>query len=120
MTSDMREGTVLRGKYRVERVLGFGGMGVVVLATHLRLGQKVAIKLLKDSVKDDPHVAARFSREARAAAQIVSEHVVRILDVDDTERGDPFLVMEYLEGKDLAGVLDEEGPLPVERAVDYL
>src|SRR5262245_8771383 len=105
-------GAVLRGKYRVERVLGAGGMGIVVQATHLRLGQLVAIKLLRRDSKDR-NVVLRFAREARAASTLRGEHAVRILDVDDSESGDPFLVMEYLEGTDLHRELVAKGALPV-------
>src|SRR5215472_10401929 len=115
-----REGEVLRGKYRVKRILGSGGMGVVVLARHLRLEQNVAIKMLSVESARKAGAVARFAREARAAARIVSNHVVRIVDVDESESGAPFIVMEYLEGKDLAQLLRAKGPLPVPRAVDYV
>ncbi len=115
----LQPGTLLRGKYRVERVLGSGGMGVVVLATHVRMAKLVAIKLLQPETRDRPDVVVRFAREARAASQLRGEHAVRILDVDDGDEGDPFLVMEYLEGSDLHDVLQKEGPLPVETAVTY-
>jgi serine/threonine-protein kinase len=113
-------GAELRGKYRVERVLGAGGMGVVVEATHLRLGQLVAIKLLRAEMRDKQDVVLRFAREARTAATLRGEHAVRILDVDDSESGDPFLVMEYLEGNDLGRELAARGPLPLALAVDYV
>ena len=76
-------GDVLRGKYKIKRVLGEGGMGVVVRATHLRLEQDVAIKMLREEGASNPHVVERFAREARAAARLRGEHAVRILDVDD-------------------------------------
>src|SRR5688572_26210702 len=91
-------------------------MGTVVLATHLRLGTKDAIKLLDAS---SPSASARFAREARLAAQIASDHVVRIVDVAETDAGRPFFVMEYLRGRDLATVLEQGGPIAVPRAVDY-
>ncbi|MDB5215556.1 MAG: Protein kinase [Myxococcaceae bacterium] len=112
-------GDVLRGKYRIKRVLGEGGMGVVVRATHLRLEQDVAIKMLRDEGAAKPHVVERFAREARAAARLRGEHAVRILDVDD-QGGAPFLVMEYLDGSDLDRLVRRDGRLAMERAVDYL
>jgi serine/threonine-protein kinase len=115
-----RRGTVLRGKYRIERVLGEGGMGLVLLATHLKLEQRVALKVLLPSVEKRAHVQARFAREARAAAKLRNEHVVRVLDVDETEDGIPFLVMELLVGSDLDAVLRRGGPLTAERAADYV
>ncbi len=112
-------GDVLRGKYRIKRVLGEGGMGVVVRATHLRLDQDVAIKMLRgEPGTAGPSVVERFAREARAAARLKGEHAVRILDVDD-EGDEPFLVMEYLEGSDLDRIVRKEGPLEPERAVEY-
>jgi serine/threonine protein kinase len=121
----VQRGETLRGKYRNERVLAEGGMGVILLATHLRLSQLVAIKMLRPRamVKDaaDTDVAMRrFAREARAASRLRGEHCVRVLDVDDSESGEPFFVMEYLVGRDLHKVLRAEGPLPVSSAVDYL
>jgi serine/threonine-protein kinase len=113
-------GEMLRGKYRVERVIGRGGMGTVLLCTNVRLGQRVAVKVLNAAARDKPHVVERFAREARIAAKIQSDHVVRILDVDDTDEGDPFLVMELLHGSDLARVLAKEGAMPIPRAVDVI
>ena len=108
MTTDppIQIGEVIADKYRVERVLGSGGMGVVVVATHLQLDQLVAIKFLRPSVAKKPEAVERFAREARAAAKIQSEHVARVLDVAVGDGGVPYMVMEYLEGKDLQTTLD--------------
>ncbi len=116
----VRDGQVLAGKYRVERVLGQGGMGMVVAAHHLVLDEKVALKFLLPGASSTPELVARFTREARAAAKIKSEHVARVTDVGQLEDGSPYLVMEYLEGSDLADLLAREGPLPVSRAVDFV
>jgi len=110
----IRVGDVLSGKYRIERELGAGGMGVVVEATQLRLERRVAIKVL--SVVDDA-ARARLMREARAAAQIRGEHVARVLEVEEHE-GMPYVVMELLEGSDLGETLAVEGALGVTEAVD--
>jgi serine/threonine-protein kinase len=107
---------VLDGKYRVERVLGEGGMGVVVAATHLELGQLVAMKFVLNEGLSRPDVVQRFIREARAAVRIRGQHVARVLDVGRMQSGAPYIVMEYLEGRDL----EREGPLPIDQAVDYL
>jgi hypothetical protein len=115
-----RRGAVLRGKYRIDRVLGEGGMGVVLLATHLKLDQRVAIKVLSPAIQKRPHLQARFAREARAASKLRNEHVVRVLDVDETEDGLPFLVMELLVGMDLDALLRREGPLTAARAAEYV
>ncbi|MBK8219172.1 MAG: protein kinase [Myxococcales bacterium] len=110
-------GEVLGGKYRLERKLGEGGMGVVFAATHLVLDQPVALKLLRSEVASHPDIAERFQREARAAAVIKSENVARVLDVGALDTGEPFMVMEYLEGEDLERVLETRGPLSSDDAV---
>jgi serine/threonine-protein kinase len=113
-------GHVLAGKYRVDRVLGAGGMGVVVAAHHVQLDQRVALKfLLPDAVKV-PEAVARFDREARAAVKIRSEHVARVIDVGRLDSGAPYMVMEYLDGGDLAGWIAERGPMPVQQAIDFI
>jgi serine/threonine-protein kinase len=114
------EGDVLAKKYRVENVLGVGGMGVVVSAVHLQLEQRVALKFLLPSLLDKPQVVQRFEREARAAARIKSEHVARVIDVGELESGSPYMVMEFLEGEDLAAVLTKRGPLPVADVVNFV
>jgi hypothetical protein len=112
-------GEVLAGKFKVERVLGAGGMGVVVAARHLELDERVAVKFLHPEALLSGEGAARFVREARAAVKIKSEHVARVIDVGRLENGAPYIVMEYLEGSDLAARVDQ-GPLPIEDAVDYV
>jgi len=114
------EGDVLAGKYRVERVLGLGGMGVVVAAHHIHLDEKVALKFLLPAALGNPEAVARFAREARAAVKIKSEHVARVIDVGQLENGAPYMVMEYLEGADLAARLQERGALPPEQAVEFV
>jgi serine/threonine protein kinase len=113
-------GEVLAGKYRVERVLGIGGMGVVVAAMHLELDERVAVKFLAPNMPAQPDAIARFVREAKAAIKIRSDHVVRVLDSGKLDSGAPYIVMEYLDGLDLHAVLEAEGPLSVDLAVDYV
>jgi serine/threonine-protein kinase len=117
---DVRPGAVLAGKYRVERILGQGGMGVVVAAHHLQLDEKVALKFLLPDALSNPEAVARFDREARAAVKIKNEHVARVIDVGRMESGAPYMVMEYLEGGDLAAWLKQRGALPVAQAVDFV
>jgi serine/threonine protein kinase len=122
MTSPVPEvapGTVIAGKYRVERTLGAGGMGYVVAATHLELEQLVAVKFLHADSLGNADAVLRFMREAQAAAKIKSEHVARVLDVGRLEQGEPYMVLEYLEGQDLGAVV-QNGALSIENAVDYL
>ncbi len=116
----IREGDILAGKYRVERVLGAGGMGVVVAAHHMQLDEKVALKFLLPEALDNREAVARFAREARAAVKIKSEHVARIIDVGTLPNGAPYIVMEYLEGGDLAAWLKQRGALPIEQAVEFV
>jgi serine/threonine-protein kinase len=111
-------GEVLAGKYRVEQVLGVGGMGVVVAATHLQLGTKVALKFMLPEALRVPGLIERFSREARAAVRLRSDHVARVLDVGSLESGSPYMVMEFLEGSDLATIVEGQGPMSLEVAVD--
>ena len=111
-------GEVIAGKYRVERVLGRGGVGIVVQATHLRLNQRVAIKLLLSTAM--PDAAARFLREAQAAVRLKSEHVARVLDVGELASGAPFMVMEFLEGSDLDDLLQKRGAQPIPDAIHYI
>jgi eukaryotic-like serine/threonine-protein kinase len=116
----VREGDLVAGKYRVEGVIGVGGMGVVVAARHEQLEQRVAIKLVRDQVALNPEAVQRFLREARAAAKLKSEHAARVLDVGTLESGAPYMVMEFLEGGDLAQLLERQGPLPVDLAADWM
>ena len=111
---------MLAGKYRVERVLGAGGMGVVVAARHVELDQLVAIKFVRDEALASDDAVQRFLREARAAVKLKSEHVARVLDVGKLESGAPYMVMEFLEGSDLGKILEERGPLPLDAASDWI
>lgn len=116
----LQRGDIIADKYRVEREIGRGGMGLVVAATHLDLDQRVAIKVLQKSSAYNQDAMARFLREARAAAKIRSEHVARVMDVGKLEDGLTYIVMEYLEGADLADVLVKDGPLRITAAADYV
>jgi serine/threonine-protein kinase len=112
-------GSIVGDRFRIERILGKGGMGVVAVATHLQLEQRVAIKVLHEAMSEDPGIVARFLREAQASARLRSDHVCRVFDVGRLDRGAPYLVMELLDGQDLAQ-LTAGGPLPVAMAVDYV
>jgi hypothetical protein len=116
----VESGTILLGKYRIERVLGKGGMGVVARAHHLQLDVPVAIKFLLPEVLERQDVVARFLREAQAAVKLKSEHVSRIIDVGTLESGAPYMVMEFLEGTDLSDLLREHGALASGFAVDLV
>lgn len=117
--SSIAVGEVIAEKFRVERVIGEGGMGFVVEATHLLLDQRVALKFLRREVVAQEDVVARFTQEARAAVKLKSEHVARVLDVGDLG-GSPYIVMELLEGTDLEVLLRTRGPLPIHEAVELI
>ncbi len=113
-------GDVLAGKYRIERVLGAGGMGVVLAAWHLVLERRVAVKFLLPAAAALPDAGARFLREARAAAALDGQHIARVLDVGALDSGAAYMVLEHLTGDDLGQVLQTRGTLPLVEATDYL
>jgi serine/threonine protein kinase len=113
-------GDVIAGKYRIESVLGVGGMGVVVAARHLELEESVAIKLLLPHMRSVDEAMVRFGREAKAAVKLKNEHAARVFDVGTLDNGTPYMVMELLEGRDLGAWLVQDGPLRIEQAVDFL
>jgi eukaryotic-like serine/threonine-protein kinase len=113
-------GTVLSGKYRVEGVLGRGGMGIVLKVKHLHLGEDLAVKVLLPEGAIRPDVTARFLREAQSVVRLRGEHVARVSDVGVLPEGLPFIVMEYLHGVDLARELKQKTTLPAGKAVDYV
>jgi len=115
----LKPGGIVGGKFRVDRVLGEGGMGIVVAATHLQLGQTVALKCMRPEVVS-PSYLKRFMREARASVKLKSQHAARVIDVGAFEDGMPYIVMEYLEGQDLSELLKQRGRLPVHEAVEYI
>lgn len=117
-SGELTQGSVIADKYRIDKVLGAGGMGVVALAEHLVLNTSVVVKLLRTPDADDDSVR-RFLREARAGAALDSEHVVRVLDAGIFEAR-PYLVLEHLRGRDLAAELSARGALPLEEAVNYV
>ncbi len=114
-------GTILLGKYKIEKLLGMGAMGVVVLATHLDLKQRVAMKFMLPGKTANPERHERFLREAQIASRLTTVHVARVIDVGTMpDGGAPYMVMEYLQGSDLAAVITERGQLPILEAAGYL
>ncbi|HEY8040410.1 MAG TPA: serine/threonine-protein kinase, partial [Polyangiaceae bacterium] len=113
-------GSVLLGKYRIDKIIGVGGMGAVVAARHLQLDERVAIKFLLPAMLAHDEIVQRFLREAKAAIKIRSEHCVRVLDVGTLENGAPYMVMEYLDGQDLAHIVESGQLLPIADAVDWV
>ncbi len=114
-------GDLVAAKYRILRIVGEGGMGVVFEALHERLNQRFALKVLRcEEGEKAPEFFGRFEREARAAAKLKGKNVARVSDVDTLDDGTPFLVMEFLEGTDLDTELERRGRLPIGEAVDYV
>ena len=113
-------GDILLGKYRVEDVIGVGGMGRVVKASHLYLQQSVAIKILLPEMAESQSTVARFLREAQSTVRLRSEHIARVMDVGTMPDGCPFMVMEYLEGHDLNQILRHHGPQMPQAVVDLV
>ncbi len=118
--SPVAPGELVVGKYRVDRVIGAGGMGIVVAATHVELEQKVALKFLHAHILDGDSGVERFAREAKAAVRLRSEHVARVYDVGVLPDGAPFSVMELLDGVDVANYAAAKRPLTVEEAVEIV
>ena len=119
-TPPIAAGQIIGERYRVGEVLGGGGMGVVCAGTHMLLGTPVAIKLIHSELKDDAEAVQRFVNEARATAALKGEHIARFFDVGLLESGEPYLVMEQLEGVSLDEYLHERGPLAQSEAIDIL
>lgn len=111
-------GMTLDQRYTIEQILGEGGMGVVFLAQHNMLEKPVAIKVLKPEVAHNEEVTTRFLREARAASSIGHPNIVEFTDFGTTPDGLTYSVMEYVEGPTLDRILEAEGPLAVDRAID--
>jgi serine/threonine-protein kinase len=113
---ELEPGTVIRGKYRIVRFLGRGGMGTVYLAEHILLGRQRALKFISSELSQDPRFLKRFRHEAQAAIELRHPNVVEVVDLDQAEDGSPYIAMEYVEGPDLRQEL-AHGPFAVERAL---
>jgi serine/threonine protein kinase len=111
-------GTVIADRYQVEKLLGAGGMGVVLAARHVQLGHRVAIKVMRGSAARDGNAVGRFLREARAAVALSSERVAKVADVGTLPNGAPYMVMEFLSGRDLGEVVHSGGPMAIPVAID--
>jgi serine/threonine-protein kinase len=112
-------GKVVAGRYRLEALLGEGGMGVVYRARHVLIDRVVALKLIRPDLRGETHLRAWMLREARAANRVDHAHIVEIHDVGETEDGELYLVMEYLVGSSLSSEI-AKGPMPLARATDIL
>jgi serine/threonine protein kinase len=109
-------GFTIAGKYAIRRVIGVGGFGAVYEGVHTEIGKRVAIKVIAGALAESPEVAGRFRREARAASAVESEHIVQVFDVGQDPVAGLFMVMEHLQGEDLAQRLERERRIPVDQA----
>lgn len=119
-STDNLLGTVLAGKYRIDERLNEGGMGTVYRGAHVLMDKTVAIKVLRPVLAADEKIVARFSREARAASKISHPNAISVTDFGEAEGGIVFLVMEYLSGRTLKDMIQSEGPLPLDRALNIM
>jgi Serine/threonine protein kinase len=110
-------GAVLEGAYRITRLIGEGGMGAVYEGVQLRLDKRVAIKLMARHLAANQRALARFHREAEITSRLGHPHLVGVIDFGQAESGEPYLVMEYLEGEDLDRRLGRIGRMPIESVV---
>jgi serine/threonine protein kinase len=114
------EGVIVGGKYKVGRLVGSGGMGTVWLGHHEQLGTRLAIKFIRPQFAERPDARRRFEIEARAAASVDSKHAVKVYDYGLTDKGLPYIVMEFLEGESLSEALIRRGPLPAHEAAQII
>ncbi len=120
-TAPVKEGDVLAAKYRIEKVIGVGGMGIVLSAMHLELDRRVALKFLLPQAANNEELVGRFVREAKASVKLKGTHVAKVLDVGRMDDGRAYIVMEYLDGRDLGAELKaSEAPFPIEDAVSWM
>jgi serine/threonine protein kinase len=119
-STPVKVGTVLEGAYRLTRLLGEGGMGAVYEALHLRLDRRVAVKVMARQLAGSDEALARFRREVQVTSKLAHPHIVQVSDFGTAPSGEPFLVMEYLEGEDLSDRLDRVGRLPLATTMGIL
>jgi serine/threonine protein kinase len=117
-TTELLQGMVLRGKYEVQKKIGAGGMATVYLAKHKAFNELRAIKVVSSRNLEDQNFMRRFKTEAIITRKLQHPNAVRVDDLDETEDGRPFIVMEYVQGANLRSTIQNEGPLPLKRALN--
>jgi serine/threonine protein kinase len=117
---DLREGVLVSGKYRIEKLIARGGMGLVYRASQPMIARRVALKVVRPELLSHPDAAEKLINEACVLGQFQNDHVCRILDAGRLEDGAPYLVLEYLDGTDLRVLLNRENRIEPRRAVDWM
>ena len=117
---DLPVGTVIGDTYRITRLIGIGGMGAIYEAAHLGVGKRVAMKLMSKELAAHPEALARFRREVKVTTELAHPHIVDVFDFGASPTGEPYLVMEYLDGEDLEQALEREGRMPLRVAVQIV
>ena len=117
IASELMPGLVIRDKYEILEKIGAGGMATVYRVKHLAFNEERAIKVVSSKLMDDPNFIKRFRTEAIVTRKLQHPNAVRVDDLDTTDDGRLFMVMEYVKGRDLRHVIQESGPLPLERAL---
>src|SRR5579859_290159 len=117
-TTELLQGMVLRSKYEIQKKIGVGGMATVYLAKHKAFNELRAIKVVSSRNLEDQNFMRRFKTEAIVTRKLQHPNAVRVDDLDETEDGRPFIVMEYVQGANLRSTIQNEGPLPVKRALN--
>jgi eukaryotic-like serine/threonine-protein kinase len=119
-TTDPSVGSLMAGKYRIDGVIGRGGMGAVYRATHVMLNKTVAVKTIKPDLIDSPEMANRFQREARAATSLEHPNIVAVYDLGQAEDGALYIAMEFVNGLNLKDAIRGSGPMPAARIARLL
>jgi serine/threonine-protein kinase len=117
---DLPVGTVLGETYRISRLIGIGGMGAIYEAAHLGAGKRVAVKMMSRELAAHPEALARFRREVQVTTELAHPHIIDVVDFGASPTGEPYLVMEYLEGEDLEQALERHGRMPLHVAVQIV
>src|SRR3954464_1679537 len=113
---DLPVGTVLGETYRISRLIGIGGMGAIYEAAHIGAGKRVAIKMMSRELAAHPEALARFRREVQVTTELAHPHIIEVVDFGASPTGEPYLVMEFLEGEDLEQALERQGRMPLPAA----
>src|SRR3954468_3342479 len=117
---DLPAGTILGDSYRISRLIGIGGMGAIYEAAHVTAGNRVAIKMMSKELAAHPEALARFRREGKVTTELAHPHIIEVVDFGASPTGEPYLVMEYLDGEDLERCLERDGRVQLHVSVEIV